>query len=81
MSTLENFKKELEQESIVTRKMLSIIPADRYDWQPHVKSMSIKQLAGHIAELPSWIAMAFTTEELDCRRLCTSCLEQYRRIA
>jgi uncharacterized damage-inducible protein DinB len=65
MSTLENFKKELEQESIVTRKMLSIIPADRYDWQPHVKSMSIRQLAGHIAELPSWIAMAFTTEELD----------------
>jgi uncharacterized damage-inducible protein DinB len=69
MSILENFKSELEQESIVTRKMLAIIPKDKYDWQPHVKSMTIRQLAGHIAELPSWIAMAFTTEELDFAKI------------
>ena len=48
-----------------TRKMLSIIPNDKYDWQPHPKSMTIRQLATHIAELPTWIPMALNTSELD----------------
>ena len=65
MATLKDYLDELEQESIVTRKMLERVPVDKKDWQPHVKSMTISQLAGHIAELPSWIAMAFTTTELD----------------
>ena len=65
MSTLSNFLKELERESAVTRKMLERVPADKSDWQPHPKSMSIKNLAAHIAELPGWISMAFTTTEMD----------------
>lgn len=65
MSTLKEFLKELDQESEVTRKILERIPEDKYDWQPHPKSMTIRQLAGHIAELPSWISMAFTTDEMD----------------
>lgn len=65
MSTLKEFLNELEEESTVTRKMLSRIPADKYDWQPHVKSMTIHQLAGHVAELPGWMSMAFTTNEWD----------------
>ena len=65
MSTTTEFLKELIQESVVTRKMLERIPADQYDWRPHQKSMSIKELAGHIAELPGWVAMAFTTDELN----------------
>jgi DNA-binding HxlR family transcriptional regulator len=32
MSTLKEFLNELEQESIVTRKMLSRIPANKHDW-------------------------------------------------
>lgn len=59
------FLKELEQESETTRKMLSRIPDDKYDWKPHPKSMSVRQLSAHIAELPSWITMAMTTDELD----------------
>lgn len=59
------FSKELEQESVITRKMLERIPDDKYDWQPHPKSMTIRQLSTHIAELPTWITMAFTTDELD----------------
>jgi uncharacterized damage-inducible protein DinB len=45
--------------------MLERIPDDKYDWKPHPKSMSIRQLSTHIAELPTWITMALTTEELD----------------
>jgi uncharacterized damage-inducible protein DinB len=65
MSRIETFLKELENESRTTRKMLSRIPDDSYDWKPHSKSMSIRSLATHIAELPTWITMTLTTDELD----------------
>ena len=57
--------KELEQEANTTRKMLSIIPNDKYSWKPHEKSMNIKSLATHIADLPSWPEMVLKTKELD----------------
>lgn len=66
MATLNPiFRKELENESATTRKMLERIPEDKFDWKPHPKSMSIRQLAAHIAEMPGWIAMAFTRDGLD----------------
>jgi uncharacterized damage-inducible protein DinB len=57
--------KEMEQEAQTTRNMLSRIPDDQYDWQPHPKSMTIRQLATHIAELPTWVTLALDTDELD----------------
>jgi len=65
MSTIQQFLNEMEQEAVTTRKMLQCVPDDKFDWKPHPKSMSIRQLSGHIAELPTWITMAFTTDELD----------------
>ncbi|EOR95424.1 hypothetical protein ADIARSV_1425 [Arcticibacter svalbardensis MN12-7] len=65
MSTVTNFLEELKQESETTCKMLKIIPEDKYEWQPHVKSMTIKQLSSHIADLTNWIPLAFDTDELD----------------
>jgi uncharacterized damage-inducible protein DinB len=65
MLSLKEFLQQLEDESVVTRKMLERVPSDKYDWQPHPKSMTIRALAGHIAELPGWVSMAFTTDELD----------------
>ncbi|MEO6231389.1 MAG: DinB family protein [Ferruginibacter sp.] len=62
---IQTFLKELEAEATTTRKMLSIIPDDKYQWKPHPKSMTIQQLATHIAELPAWVAMVFNTSELD----------------
>ncbi len=57
--------KELDAESSITRKMLQRVPDDKLDWQPHQKSMTLKQLASHVAELPSWITMALTSDGLD----------------
>ncbi len=65
MSIIELLLKEIEQEAQATRKMLSIVPNNKYHWQPHPKSMTIKQLATHIAELPAWITMGLTTGGLD----------------
>jgi uncharacterized damage-inducible protein DinB len=64
-SMLQTFLKELDAESITTRKMLERVPTGKFDWKPHEKSMTIRQLATHIAELPSWISMTLTTDELD----------------
>ena len=65
MELISLFLKEMEQEAQTTRKMLERIPDDRYDWQPHAKSMTIRRLATHIANLPTWVTMALTTDELD----------------
>jgi uncharacterized damage-inducible protein DinB len=65
MSTPKEFLEELTEESVVTLQMLERVPEDKYDWRPHQKSMTMKELAGHVAELPSWISMAFTSDELD----------------
>lgn len=57
--------KEFAAEAATTRKMLALVPDDKLDWQPHAKSMTMRALAVHIAELPSWVKMALTTEVLD----------------
>ena len=65
MELIPIFLKEFEAEALTSRNMLSRIPDDKYDWQPHPKSMTIRTLATHIAELPTWVSMALTTDELD----------------
>ncbi|MEQ1678126.1 MAG: DinB family protein [Chitinophagaceae bacterium] len=65
MTRLSLFRNELENEAVATKKMLAAVPDDQYDWKPHPKSMSIRQLTTHIAELPSWIGMILNTTELD----------------
>lgn len=65
MTVISLFLRELEEESIATRKMLALVPTDKLDWAPHEKSMKMGPLATHIAELPTWIAMAFNVDEID----------------
>ncbi len=56
---------EFSQESEITKRMFERIPDDQWDWKPHPKSMSLKSLVVHLAELPSWVKMGLTTEEID----------------
>jgi uncharacterized damage-inducible protein DinB len=65
MEMIKLYLEELEQEAKTTRKMLERIPDDKFSWRPHEKSMDIKTLATHIADLPNWIPMTLTTSELD----------------
>lgn len=65
MELIPMFLREMEQEAHTTRNMLERIPNDKYDWQPHEKSMTVRRLATHIANLPTWVTMTFTTDELD----------------
>lgn len=65
MTMIKTLLKEMEEEAKTTRKMLACIPNDKYDWKPHPKSMSIRVLSTHIAELPSWVSLALNTDGLD----------------
>jgi uncharacterized damage-inducible protein DinB len=65
ISFIEAFKKELEAEAIQTRRMLEIVPTDKMDWRPHPKSMNIKTLATHLAEIPLMIVMGLKHDKWD----------------
>ena len=65
MKLIDLLLEELTQEAATTRKFLERIPEDKYDWQPHPKSMPMKVLATHIAELPGWVNTAVITDGLD----------------
>lgn len=62
---MEAFLHELEQEKIGTRKMLALVPADKGDFKPHEKSMKLKDLAIHIADIPGWFSLAICEDGLD----------------
>jgi len=65
MSPITAFQQELEREAVTTRKMLSVVPSDKFGWKPHEKSMTIKALATHIADIFTWFGMVINTSELD----------------
>lgn len=65
MTLSDMLLKEIELEFANTRKILARVPADQFDWSPHKKSMSLKQLAVHIAGLASFSGLMLTTDELD----------------
>jgi uncharacterized damage-inducible protein DinB len=56
---------EFDHEMATTRRVLERVPADRADWQPHAKSMSLGQLAGHVVEIPGYGLATLGTEEFD----------------
>ncbi|WP_373055952.1 DinB family protein [Zunongwangia sp. H14] len=56
---------ELQYEVALTEKFLKRLPEDKLAWKPHPKSMSLGELANHLAEIPSWINATMELDELD----------------
>ncbi len=56
---------DLGQELATTRRVLERVPADQWDWKPHAKSMTLGQLAGHIANLLLWGQHTLSASEVD----------------
>ena len=65
MKLTEFFLAEFEREVERSRRALEQVPAGKYDWKPHDKSMIFGYLADMIATMPTWIAMEITKDELD----------------
>ena len=56
---------ELQVEAATTRKCLERIPAEKFDYTPHEKSMKMGRLAVHIAEMFGWAIETVNKTELD----------------
>ena len=61
MLTIDDIVQELEQEAQATRRVLERVPGDQLGWRPHEKSMTMGQLAMHVANLPGAIAEVSTS--------------------
>lgn len=56
MAFADALLRELENEAQTTRRVLERVPSARLAWKPHEKSMSLGQLAQHVAATPGAIA-------------------------
>jgi uncharacterized damage-inducible protein DinB len=45
---------EFDHEMATTRRVLERVPEGKSDWKPHDKSMTLGQLATHVATIPHW---------------------------
>lgn len=62
---IEAFKKEFEAEMAQTKRMLQVVPSDKMNWRPHPKSMDIKTLSSHLAEISLMIVMGLKHDKWD----------------
>ena len=62
---LETMMNEIDQEAVITRRVLERVPADKLAWKPHPKSMSLGQLAFHVASIPGNISKLAQLDEFD----------------
>jgi uncharacterized damage-inducible protein DinB len=65
MPTIKELVQELEQEARSTRRVLERVSESHLEWRPHEKSMSLGQLAMHVASIPRAIAELSTRPALD----------------
>ena len=54
-----------DQEVKNTRRILEVVPDNKFGWKPHEKSMSLGRLASHVAELPSFLVTIIQTEQME----------------
>jgi uncharacterized damage-inducible protein DinB len=62
MLTIQDLLQELEQEAHATRRVLERVPGNSLNWKPHTKSMTLGELAMHVANLPGAIAEVSTRD-------------------
>lgn len=60
---------EYDHEAKTTRRLLERVPEQEFAWRPHDKSMSLGQLSGHLANLPSWGQAILSAEMFDLASL------------
>ncbi len=56
---------EMEYAFDATRRVLEQVPADRLDWRPHPRGMSLGELALHTAGVPSSVARMAAGGDVD----------------
>lgn len=65
MTKKEAFIAEIEREAKSTQKIFENIPEEKFGWKPHEKSMTLKSLCVHIANLSGMPGKVIQTAYLD----------------
>ncbi|MBI4852000.1 MAG: DinB family protein [Acidobacteria bacterium] len=56
---------EFDHEMAGTRKTLARVPEDKFGWKPHEKSMTMVDLASHLANIASWMGITVNQDSFD----------------
>jgi len=64
-AAVEPMLAEFAEEIAVTKRILDRVPADKLMWRPHPKSMTLGQLAIHIATIPGALAKLVEADGFD----------------
>jgi uncharacterized damage-inducible protein DinB len=56
---------EFDHEMANTRRTLERVPDTAFDWTPHEKSYSMRDLVSHLANLPSWTSVTIEQDSID----------------
>jgi len=65
MSIAESLLPEFDHETATTRTVLERVPQDQSQWRPHAKSMTLGELAMHVATLLRWASITLERTEFD----------------
>ena len=65
MAIKDSLLPEFDHEMATTRRVLERVPEGEFEWRPHDKSMTLRQLAGHIANMPAWCGITLEVDVLD----------------
>jgi uncharacterized damage-inducible protein DinB len=65
MNAVSFFSDQLKREHTLNKKVLAEVPEGNNAWKPHEKSMELGYLAALVAQMPAWIALVLTTDELE----------------
>jgi uncharacterized damage-inducible protein DinB len=56
---------EIEQEAATTRRVLERVPTNKLTWKPHPRSMTLGQLAMHVATIPGGISKIAQVDDFE----------------
>jgi uncharacterized damage-inducible protein DinB len=65
MDAVRFFADQLQREHALNKKVLAQVPEGKNGWKPHEKSMELGYLAALVAQMPAWIALVLTTDEME----------------
>jgi uncharacterized damage-inducible protein DinB len=65
MPIAEALLPEYDHELATTRRVLERVPEADFGWKPHDKSMTLGQLAGHVANIPFWLSATMDASSYD----------------
>ncbi|HWR15370.1 MAG TPA: DinB family protein [Terriglobales bacterium] len=65
MMIAQSMLPEFDHEMANTRKALERVLDEKFGWKPHEKSPTMGWLAGHLANIPSWVKSTLESDSLD----------------